>query len=408
MVKTLQLLLVEDNPGDARLIQEMLRDEPEFSLRCVGDVAAALEQCAAEPPDAVLLDLGLPDSEGLSGLEAVLAQCARAPIIVLTGHDDATMALDALKRGAQDYLVKGMVDRQLLVRAIRYARERKRAEEALRESEDRLKRLNRELQEATSQLIQTAKLTVLGELIAGVAHELTQPLNATGIICQSVVRYLGDYTPEALKAELRQILTLVESMRRILDHMRLFVRRATEVERRPLDVNAAIDRALMFVEQQISDHGIELRRQYAPRLPLVIGDAARLEQVFLNLIVNARGALDESAKPSKILEIRTYPDPRPDLDVQVVVEVRDNGVGIPDSLRDKLFQAFVTTKPPGEGTGLGLPIVKKIVEEHKGRIEVESVHGEGAVFRIVLPTRRLTSGPPSALYRGRRSDAPGV
>jgi C4-dicarboxylate-specific signal transduction histidine kinase len=383
----IHLLLVEDNPGDARLIGEMLRGLSEFELVHVGDLAAALARLAAGGVDVVLLDLGLPDSQGLATVSRLVAHNPRVPVVVLTGNDDESVSLQVVKHGAQDYLVKGAVDAALLVRSLRYARERMRAAEELRASEERLRTLNRELQEATGQLIQTAKLTALGELAAGVAHELNQPLNGIALIVQALLKYLDDFDRDALRSELRDVLDQVASMKRIIDHMRLFVRQSTDYDFKELDVNVVMERALLLVEQQIKDHGAELERDFTHPLPLVRGDAARLEQVFLNLLMNARAALDDSGRPDKRLVIGTrvvHLTPAPET---VVVEVRDNGVGIPAELKDKIFLPFFTTKDPGQGTGLGLSIARKIVEEHDGRLEAESTAEAGTTFRVLLPIR---------------------
>ncbi|MBI5538271.1 MAG: response regulator [Deltaproteobacteria bacterium] len=406
MTAGLRLLLVEDNPGDARLIREMLRDVPGFTLRWVQDLKSAMSVMREGAVDALLLDLGLPDSVGIPSVKVVHESFPRVPIVILTGQDSQTISLHAVKAGAQDYLVKGKVDTDRLVRSIRYARERFTVEEELRASEDRLRKSNRELRETTAQLIQTAKLTALGELAAGVAHELNQPLNCIAIICQAMVRYPESYGQDELKSELAQVLSLVESMRRIIDHMRLFARRSNEVEFKELDMNALLDRALAFVEQQTRNHGIDLRRDYHPDLPVLWGDAARLEQVFLNLMINARGALDDSEATNKFIVVRTLVG-----DHEVIVEVQDNGSGIPARLRNRIFEPFFTTKEPGKGTGLGLSIALKLIQEHRGVIEVDSREGFGSTFRIRLPTDpppvRTPSGRPLTGSTASGRPAPG-
>ena len=385
MNKRTQLLLVEDEPGDARLIIEKLRPLPEFELVHVTYLAAALERLTAGGVDLVLLDLGLPDTGGLMTVSKVLEHSPHVPVVVLTGHDDETLALQTLKYGAQDYLVKGEAETALLVRTIRYACERKRAAEALRASEERLRAVNRELRETTAQLIQTAKMTALGELAAGVVHQLNQPLTGIALIIQTLRKYLDDYSKDEVRSELDEVAALIDSMRRIIDHMRLFVRQSTEYEFREVDVNAIVDKSLLLAEPQIIDHGAELCREYTRPLPLVMGDAARLEQVFLNLTMNASSALDSSERRDKRVVVRTRVARLAPGRETVVVEVQDNGVGVPADLKAKIFQPFFTTKPPGKGTGLGLSIARKIVEEHAGHMEFESTAGEGTVFRVLLP-----------------------
>jgi C4-dicarboxylate-specific signal transduction histidine kinase len=258
-----------------------------------------------------------------------------------------------------------------------------------------LERANKELKESTVQLIQSEKLSALGELTAGVAHELNQPLNAIKIICQSILRDIekNRFEEETLEQDLNDVVNQVNKMAEIIDHMRIFTRRTEGIPKEMIDVNSVIEGALKFVGQQLKNRNIEVVRELSPDLPKVIGDAIRLEQVVMNLITNARNAVEISGKEHKSIEIRTYSENRNQIDNQlsaidnpaVVVEVTDNGVGIPEDLREKIFQPFFTTREPGKGTGLGLSVASKIVEEHNGRIEVESQIGEGTTFRVLLP-----------------------
>jgi C4-dicarboxylate-specific signal transduction histidine kinase len=384
---TVRVLLVEDNPGDARLIRELLRYEPGWELVWASDLRTCFRHLAEGGFEAVLLDLGLPDSQGLPTVAAVHENSPGVPIVVLTGHDDESVSLKAVEAGAQDYLVKGTVDAALVTRTVRYARDRMRAAQELLASRERLRKLNQELQATTTQLIQTTKLTALGELAAGLVHELNQPLNGIGIITQAALRYMDGYSKQELQDQLREVLVLVGSMKSIIDHMRLFVRPSTAAEARELDVNATLERALLLVERQMVDEGVAVQRHFDSGLPLIWGDPIRLEQVFLNLLMNARSALHASPRFPKRLVLRTcLAELSPGVEA-VEVEVRDSGTGIPAAMLDRVFQPFFTTKEAGKGTGLGLSISKKIVEEHRGRIEVESTEGEGTIFRVTLPTQ---------------------
>ncbi len=402
MNQPIRILLVEDNPGDARLIREMLRDQAEFELAWACDLKGCFEQLAGGGVDAVLLDLGLPDSHGLGTVARVHGHAPHVPIVVLTGHDDESVSLKAVEAGAQDDLVKGSVDAALITRSVRYARDRIRVTEELLASRERLGRLNRELQATTAQLIQTTKLTALGELAAGLVHELNQPLNGIGIIAQAALRYLGEYSRVELETQLREVLELVGSMKNIIDHMRLFVRHSTEAEIRELDVNATVERALLLIERQLVDEGVVVDRQLGSNFPLVWGDPSRLEQVFLNLLLNARSALHASSRVPRELHVRTCRVQHSEFGEAVQVEVRDSGVGIPSSMLHQVFQPFFTTKEAGKGTGLGLSISRTIVEEHRGRIEVESSVGEGTTFRVVLPTQPVSRREVSASPGSRR------
>jgi C4-dicarboxylate-specific signal transduction histidine kinase len=250
--------------------------------------------------------------------------------------------------------------------------------------EEKVVERTRELQESTMQLIQAEKLIALGELTASVAHELKQPLNTIKIIGQSILRDIDKkrFDEQNAKDDLPEIILQVDRMSEIIDHMRVFTRRPIEAANEMVDLNGIIGDALKFVSQQLRDHNIEVIRDLDADLPKATGDSIRLEQVVINLINNARDAVEKSGTKEKRIEVRTGKD----ADGQAVwLEVKDNGLGIREDEKKKIFQPFFTTKEPGKGTGLGLSVSKKIIEEHKGTLAFSGNAGEGATFRFVLP-----------------------
>jgi signal transduction histidine kinase len=178
--RPIKVLLIEDNPGDARLIQELLRGATtaQFELTCVERLAAGLQRLAEETFDVLLLDLGLPDSQGLDTFTKTQTQAPDVPIVLLTALDDEAFALEAVRKGAQDYLVKGQVDSNLLARAMRYAIERHRAEAALRQRNRELMLLNRAIAMATSALLDS-----------GQAVTTWEPVPLSAIIQNTITRY---------------------------------------------------------------------------------------------------------------------------------------------------------------------------------------------------------------------------
>lgn len=261
---------------------------------------------------------------------------------------------------------------------------KKKNEEWSETLEQKVEERTRELKESTAQLVQAEKLSALGQLTAGVAHELNQPLNVVKIICQSILRdiHKGQYEKDNVEQDLTEIVEQVNKLAEIIDHMRVFTRRTSGVSREMIDLNMVIKSTLKFSIQQLKGHNIQLVEDLAPDLPQVIGEPIRLEQVFTNLITNARNVLDDCEKQGKRIEIRTY---KVDDEQAVAVDVKDNGIGISEELTEKIFQPFYTTKEPGKGTGLGLSVASKIMEEHKGEIKLESKVGEGATFKVILP-----------------------
>ncbi len=243
------------------------------------------------------------------------------------------------------------------------------------------RRLEAELAEAQANLVQTMKLRALGDLVSGVAHEVNNPLMASSTILHVMKRS----TCKADCPNERRLEVLVrcnERIARIVDHLREFSRQA-EMHRRPISINEPIDNALVITGQQLLNMQIEIRKQLDPDLPPVMADANHLEQVFLDIIANARDAMEELEQ--RVLTIRSYSchcDGRP----SVVVTISDTGPGIPAEVRDKIFEPFFTTKEVGKGTGLGLAICYGIIEEHGGTIRVEDQPEGGTTLRIALPT----------------------
>ncbi len=242
----------------------------------------------------------------------------------------------------------------------------------------------RELEEATEQLIQSEKLSALGELTAGVAHELNQPLNGIKITSQSLLRDIKKNRVEEkeLEDDLTEIVSQVNKMAEIIDHMRVYARNTQGSPRDMIDVGTLLEGPFKLLNQQLKTQNIEVIKEFAPDLPKVACDPIRLEQVFMNLVANAKNSLNNCAKDHKRIEVRTS---RSDNGQAVVVEVKDNGEGVPEHLRQKIFQPFFTTREPGKGTGLGLSVSHKIITEHQGKIELESKVGQGTTFKVTLP-----------------------
>ena len=236
-------------------------------------------------------------------------------------------------------------------------------------------------------MIQSEKLASLGELTAGVVHELNQPLNGIKIISQSLLKDIErkELEEKDLEHDLNDVVNQVNKMSDIIDHMRIFTRRSEGMPMEKIEVNSIIEGVFKFLGQQLKNHNIDVREELSSDLPQVVGDPIRLEQVFLNLVSNARNAVESTGKEHMKIEARTYAINTNGYS-SVVIEVKDNGNGISEELRGKIFQPFFTTKDPGKGTGLGLSVSNKIIEEHKGKMELNSTVGEGSIFRVILPT----------------------
>jgi signal transduction histidine kinase len=250
-------------------------------------------------------------------------------------------------------------------------------EEKVRERTADLEDTNKTLRETQAQLIQASKMAAMGQFGAGVAHELNQPLAGISGYTDLLLLKMEKETPEWRYA--KKIEDQCVRMTKIVNNLRTFARQS-KFEYAETDVNQPIDDALMLLGEQLRSHNIKVKRDLADNLPKVIADANQLEQVFLNLVSNAKDAIDP--KGSGNITIISRQSEKTDF---IEVLVIDTGMGMDNSTISDIFNPFFTTKDVGKGTGLGLSISLGIVEDHGGRIEVHSVKDLGTAFRISLP-----------------------
>ncbi len=233
----------------------------------------------------------------------------------------------------------------------------------------------RELREAQTRLLQSEKLATIGQMAAGIAHELNTPLT---YIMGNVELLQGQGLSEPQQRMLRSIGHGAERIKGLVQSLLAFSRPASEAPV-PLSVNGVIERSLELCHYQILKGGVVLRKTLSPEAPRVLGVSNQLEMALINLVVNAVQAMESGGTLSVSSSARG---------AEVEIAVTDTGHGVPDALRASIFEPFFTTKPEGKGTGLGLATVLMIVERHSGRVDVESVPGVGATFRVVLPAAR--------------------
>ncbi len=366
----MNILLVEDNPGDARLIREIMREDGGgFVLSHAERLGEALEILDRGGIDAVLLDLGLPDCLGLEALTRTRARFPRLPIVVLTSSADETAAVEAVHLGAQDYLVKGQAEGRLIRRSLRYAVERKNFEQELKKS-----------------LLQ--KSEALSTLAGGIAHDFNNILSTILINSEMVLFDMDEKSParNRLGLALQAVARGKELVRQIITYSR-----REELERRPMRVSPVLRETLKFLRSSLPAN-VEIREAIAAESDFVLGDPSQVHQILMNLCANAGHAMREKGGVLEVsLEevsadaglLAGHPDLKPGPYLRL--RVRDTGHGMSPDVMDRIFDPFFTTKKPGEGTGMGLSVVLGIVKAWGGTIAVTSRAGAGSTFEVFLP-----------------------
>ena len=370
----LRVLLVEDEDAYATMLQTMFGPSAPLSIERVSTLSGAIKVLASDEIDAVLLDLGLPDSSGIETVDRLRALVGdRVPIVVLTSQADDAVGVEAVHRGAQDYLVKSATDAELLARAVRYARER---------VDWRRETLEREVE-----LRQAQKMEAVGRLAGGVAHDFNNVLTAIfGYTDLLMEQFTEDDPRRQDVVEIRHSAERAASLTRQL----LAFSRKQMMQPRVLDLNEVIGSLHKLLDRLIGED-IVLELHPGADLWQVRADPGQVEQVLMNLIANGRDAMPEGGRLSiataNVVVDHEDQKNRPGLHAgsYVTLVVNDTGDGIPGHIRPHVFEPFFTTKPQGKGTGLGLATVYGIVKQTGGGVYVDSEEGKGTRFVIYLP-----------------------
>ncbi|MGK5085961.1 ATP-binding protein, partial [Bdellovibrionota bacterium FG-2] len=238
------------------------------------------------------------------------------------------------------------------------------------------------LNESQAMLFHASKLSTLGEMSAGMAHEMNQPLTGISLAAQTIRKLKAKnlLNDKDLESALSDIEVSTKRCSKVIQHVRSFARQDKHIFT-SVDVNETLSSALMLLEAQLKLRGIEVTRELEEGLPQFIGDPFQLEQVWINQLSNARDALEEMGEGHlKKVWIQSKLEGH-----NILVEISDNGIGMSEAVLKKVFEPFFTTKPVGKGTGLGMSIVHGIIEAHKAKIEIKSDEKKGTTVLVRLP-----------------------
>jgi signal transduction histidine kinase len=373
---SIYILLIEDNPGDARLVKEMLAegDPSSFRLSHVERLAEGIAQLKEDDFQVVLLDLSLPDGQGLDTVIRICTQIPHVPVLVFTGCNDETLAIRAVQVGAQDYLVKGQMDHHLLKRSIRYALERKRAEERMRALEERLRH--------------SQKMEAIGTLAGGIAHDFNNILS--GLLGYAELARLETSLGSRINRNLEELLRVGARAKDLVKQILAFSRRTFQ-EKKPIHVEPLVQEAVKLLRSSLPTT-IEIRLDIKEDSGIIDADPTQIHQVLLNLCTNSYHAMEETGGLLTIglspIHLDAYAaGQHPDLQQgpYVRLTVSDTGVGMAPEILERVFDPYFTTKEAGKGTGLGLAVVHGIVHSHGGAIKVYSEPGKGTTFHVYFP-----------------------
>ena len=384
----IRILLVEDDEDDAFLLQRALTKAApgQFAISRVGTLEAARRTLMTSPFHVVLSDLSLPDSRGFETFESIHEADPEVAIVVLTGNDDERLAVRALNEGAQDFLVKGKADGQSLVRSMRYAIERNRSRRLERdntalEGEIRARKLAQErLERVAAQL--EASNRELQQFASVASHDLQEPLRKIVVFGDRLRAKFGGELGEQGNDYIGRMMNAAGRMQTLIDDLLEFSRVVTRA--RPfvaVDMAEVVREVLGDLEVLIESKGAAVD---VGSLPTIQADPTQLRQVFQNLLANAMKFQGEGAVPHVAIRSEQAlcsgaPGWR--------ITVRDNGIGFEQQHAERIFAPFQRLHGRSEfgGSGIGLAIVRRIVERHNGLITAEGNPGQGALFSILLP-----------------------
>ena len=375
-MSSLRILLLEDDPSDAELVQATLEaDQLVCDVNVIKTRAEFLTGLESQQIDLVLADYKLPSFDGLSALKLLLSIRPDLPFIFVSGTFSEESAIEALKIGATDYVLKTRLSK--LVPAVRRALREKVERQRLIELEDTLRQIQ--------------KMETLGQLTGGIAHDFNNLL----MLITGNLEIIEDAAPrhdDMIRRALERARVGADRAAALTQRLLAFSRQQT-LDPKPVQINELISSMADIWRQALGD-AIRLDIDVPQRSPTIFVDPNQLENAVLNLILNARDASNPGARIKVVSEVMFVDTPTLGRTGEMTVgeyasiSVEDQGSGIPNELLDRIFEPLFTTKPVGQGTGLGLSMVYGFVKQSKGYIDITSALERGTTVRLIFPSFR--------------------
>lgn len=379
-----RVMLVEDDPNFADWASlAFKRSGVEHSIEIVplGEEAVKILKKDKDKYDVVITDYKLPGLDGIDFIRALIKEGIDVPVVMLTGQGSEQIAVEALKLGAADYLVKDPSTFRTLPAVVERAYKQKQLEKQNIELQKRILQQNRELAETnkklmiySKELIRSEKMASLLFFVRGISHELNNPL--AGIVGFSELLLNKTAPEDPNRDDLEEIRKCAYRVKDTVSKLAKFCGKEQQ-KTKPVDINEIIIEVLEYFQPQAESMGIEVEKDFYPEPPPIVeGVAVDLQQAFMAIMINARDAMPGGGK----LKITTFKEGS-----QVKIQFQDSGVGIREEDLDKIFSPFFTTRKDGKRSGLGLALTYGIIKESRGEIGVESRLSQGTTLTITLP-----------------------
>jgi C4-dicarboxylate-specific signal transduction histidine kinase len=375
LARQARVLVVDDDPVN-RVVLEALLVEAQYTVFQAEDGPQALAEIDRLDPDVVLLDLTMPGMSGVEVCRRLRENGSQIPVVFVTGRVDREARILCKAAGGDEVLTKPVDELELLARMKNLVLVR----EGQRLREQHRQRVEAELERAREELVRVDRMATLGKLAAGVGHEL----NNVAAVYLSLLTAVKEChrTGERLREDDLQALDWVGAHLTCHARQLLSAGRPAGTEKAVVDLRETTQAMLALLNTVGKTRRVEVHTSF-PEVPVRVAvNRMRLEQILVNLVGNAVDAVEDGGRGSGQITVRVGGDPAAGT---ASCCVEDNGCGIPTSALQAVLEPFYTTKPAGRGTGLGLTVVRQLLQEAGGRLDIQSVHGEGSSFTFTLP-----------------------